>query len=60
MTKACWPWSHKWTKWKTVSSGEISRTSERGDAVIGYAKGQERECEVCGKLQARAVKARMV
>lgn len=53
----CWPWSHKWTKWKTVAQGQIERTGERNGELVGIAKIQERECETCGQLQSRTVKA---
>jgi hypothetical protein len=53
----CWPWSHLWTKWKSVSVGNIERTGDRAGEVVGFSRIQERECETCGKVQVRTVRA---
>ena len=41
----CWPWTHKWGKWKDFEE----RTTTRNVPVLI----QERRCSVCNKAQRR-------
>jgi hypothetical protein len=58
----CWPWKHKWTKWKATQVGELlERDSINGVQLesrhpTGRYEIQRRECEVCGKSQLRGTR----
>ena len=47
----CWPWSHKWSKWKVFF--EMPITSSKNDAKIGIYTQQRRSCDKCGLMQIR-------
>ena len=51
---SCWPWSHRWSKWKQMH-GEFVYTPGphfKDRTPTEFTKRwQERTCEVCGKLQ---------
>jgi hypothetical protein len=51
----CWPWSHEWTKWKTIETGHLDIRDETGKPlfVTGNFEIQHRVCETCGMSQLR-------
>ena len=61
-----WPWSHKWSKWEIAGEGRLMQLYDHftgrklGDdelKVTGRFVDQSRQCEMCGKIQLRKVKA---
>lgn len=54
---SCWPWTHRWTKWKEIARGDLfaERLSTGSQIPIGYFVEQQRECERCGKMQIREI-----
>jgi hypothetical protein len=60
-----WPWSHKWSKWGTISGGDTLASVDPSGMpyrpeifgehkpVTGKYENQRRECVVCGKSQLR-------
>lgn len=50
--KACWPWSHDWSKW--TDTNELTLSRQNGTTAYVFII-QERRCEKCGELQSRRV-----
>lgn len=62
----CWPWSHKWGKWKTFEVGACLKLTdslglpiedESKRPVTGHYEYQRRECSECGISQIREDRA---
>lgn len=47
----CWPWSHRWMKWRDLQARELLREDRAG--TIGMAIKQERRCSSCNMVQLR-------
>jgi hypothetical protein len=47
----CWPWQHRWTKWKTIEQGSLALA----DVTVGAYEKQRRECVDCGMCELRKV-----
>jgi hypothetical protein len=62
----CWPWNHKWEKWKVVAEGYLKqqydgltgvKLQDHEQFIRGSFEKQRRECTVCGKSQLRRTTA---
>jgi len=52
--KDCWPWQHRWTKWKVIDSGTLTFEPElHPGEKHGLYETQKRECVDCGKSELR-------